>query len=836
MYRIIGYNGPRTKNQNVIYDIHENKYVDEAKLTLKDSTQIDDLEITVNKKNWLFTHNHPFKTHVEVYDDNDCIFRGRLLKPTKEMKSSGVFSHTYTFESIEAYLVDSAQRFYRSSGMTATDLLKHILKWHNKDVSVSHQVFIGKNDFEKSKTTHSVKIDYTTTRDALKNVLLKKFGGELHFRHDFEKNKNYLDYIDTNKKGYIESITCNDPIIEIGNNLKSISFEQDPSNVVTRLIPLGAEIQPKKIKLGADYTVDDDGSVTGATKKVHGSWASAVKHAARLMGVKLTSNELNMILKRISIESGGREHIVNNWDNNAKAGNPSVGLLQYTRTTFKEWCMKGFENPNKGFDQLLALFNDTAWYEDITCFMSGSRKDWGPGYAAHYKNGPAAKLRYPNREIPKKYASKKHMKTLNKWSWPFPDAGHGTFLSGQRFGYQPSAASVRGGHAFHDGLDFGTHDHSGKYVHAIHGGTVIHVGKYGGIGWAVVTKSLDGYQIVYQEAFANKSSILVHKNQTIKTGQKIGIRDSSLEHLHIGVVKKPYTWWQGYSGGNSYKKWHWLDPEKLIVHGGQKGDKASSAKYYTPKKTGKRITIAKVNNGKDYLLAGKPILETDDMIDQFGYIAKPVIFDSAKTPDDLLKKAKAYLKKQEKDFNKESYKISALELPRYDKFKVGFLYPTQTFGLVLSQNKYLRITQKEIDIPNSPYNSSLQIGDKATGIADYQVETNNQFKKQIANLQNDVIGINESISSVQDDASSLEDTVDSNAGKAKANDDQSKFSTKILRRDFNKFKKETKKHFKKIDKIQKDHETRIKKIESEVKTLSASVSALQSAKPKGGKN
>ena len=33
MYRIIGYNGPRTKNQNVIYDIHENKYVDEAKLT-----------------------------------------------------------------------------------------------------------------------------------------------------------------------------------------------------------------------------------------------------------------------------------------------------------------------------------------------------------------------------------------------------------------------------------------------------------------------------------------------------------------------------------------------------------------------------------------------------------------------------------------------------------------------------------------------------------------------------------------------------------------------------------------------------------------------------------
>lgn len=817
MYRIIGYNGPRTKNQNVIYDIHENKYVDGAKLTLKDSTQIDDLEITVNKKNWLFTHNHPFKTHVEVYDDNDCIFRGRLLKPTKEMKSSGKFSHTYTFESIEAYLVDSTQRLYRSSGITATDLLKHILKWHNKDVSKSHQVFIGKNDFEKSKTTHSVKIDYTTTRDALKNVLLKKFGGELHFRH--EKNKNYLDYIDTNKKGYIESITCNDPIIEIGNNLKSISFEQDPSNVVTRLIPLGAEIQPKKIKLGADYTVDADGSITGATKKVHGSWRDAVKHAARLMNVSVSTADVDAILNLIRHESGGHTHAVNPRPD-VYTGEHATGLLQFLPRTFNNYAVAGHKNIRNGFDSLLAGFNAPSFLNDARNWEK--TRNWSPSGDPRYS------------KIPYKYESKSHLKTLNKWGWPFPDAGHGTFLSGQRFGYQPSATSVRGGHAFHDGLDFGTHDHPGKYVHAIHGGTVIHVGKYGGIGWAVVTKSLDGYQIVYQEAFANKSSILVHENQTIKTGQKIGIRDSSLEHLHIGVVKKPYTWWQGYSGGNSYKKWHWLDPEKLIVHGGQKGDKASSAKYYTPKKTGKRITIAKVNNGKDYLLAGKPILKTDDMIEKFGYIAKPVIFDSAKTPADLLKKAKAYLKKQEKDFNKESYKISALELPQYDKFKVGFRYPTQTFGLVLSQNKYLRITQKEIDIPNSPYNSSLEIGDKATGIADYQVETNNQFKKQIANLQNDVIGLAETVPELQTNTDDLEDKVYGDRDYSEAGIGHAKADVKFLRRDFNNFKKETKKHFTKIDKIQKDHETRIKKLESEVVTLSASVSALQSAKPKEG--
>lgn len=216
------------------------------------------------------------------------------------------------------------------------------------------------------------------------------------------------------------------------------------------------------------------------------------------------------------------------------------------------------------------------------------------------------------------------------------------------------------------------------------------------------------------------------------------------------------------------------------------------------------------------------------MIEKFGYIAKPVIFDSAKTPADLLKKANEYLKKQKKDFNKESYKISALELPRYDKFKVGHRYPTQTFGLVLKQEQYLLITQKEIDIPNSPYNSSLQIGDKATGIADYQVETNNQIKKQIVNLQNDVIGLTEVVPDLQTNTDDLEDKVYGDRNYSEAGIGHAKADVKFLRRDFNKFKKETKKHFKKVDKIQKNHETRIKKLESEV-------SSLQSANSKGGK-
>lgn len=770
MYTIVGYNGPRTKNANTVYDVSQQVFVDKAKLTLK-ANEIDDLEITVNSKNWLYTHHKPFKTHVEVYDDKKLIFRGRMLKPTNEMQSSGLLSHTYTFESIEAYLLDSAQRFYVNANMTATDLLKHILKWHNKDVSVSHQVEIRKNDFEKDKKTHYIKIEPTTTWGALNNLLIRKFGGKLNFFFDAKKHKNYLDYLDTSKKEYKESISHTSPMLKIGSNLKSITYEQDPTNVITRLVPLGAEIKPKKIRLGDDTTLETDSEghviVSGATKKVHGSWRSAIRNAAKIMGVTVSSSEMNVLLKRIQKESSGNEKARQpGKDPDGDGTGPALGLLQFKRSTWNAYYMHGFSNIWSGFDQLLALFNLENWFSAISDLSRG----WGPGGHG---------LRYKDRKIPKKYITKKHMKSLNKWGWPFPSAGKGSFMSAQLFGYH--AGNGRRNN-FHDGLDFGSVDHPGGAVHAIHGGSVIKVDYDPYIGWYILTHSSDGYDIIYQEAFSSKSQIK-KTSGSFKTGDVLGYRDTS--HLHIGVCKKPYKWLDGYS--HSFEKWHWLDPLKLIEHGGQKGDKARSAKYYTPKKTGERINIKSVNKGKDYLLASKKMLDT------FGYIAKNKVFDDAKTSEDLLKKAKAWLKKQETNYNKESYKISALELPRFDKFKVGHLYPTSTMGMVLNKDKYLQIVQKEIDIPNSPYNSSLEIGERRTGIADYQVETNNTFKKQIESLEHSMLGLSQTVSSVQSDSNDLEDKVDANRDHADAQVSRAKGNTFFLRKDFKKYQKDVKK-------------------------------------------
>ncbi|MFI6349122.1 transglycosylase SLT domain-containing protein [Streptomyces sp. NPDC050560] len=70
-----------------------------------------------------------------------------------------------------------------------------------------------------------------------------------------------------------------------------------------------------------------------------GRWAETVTAVLRELGMYSTGN-LSNVLKAIQKESGGNPNAVNNWDSNAKAGNPSKGLLQVIRTTFNAYAGK----------------------------------------------------------------------------------------------------------------------------------------------------------------------------------------------------------------------------------------------------------------------------------------------------------------------------------------------------------------------------------------------------------------------------------------------------------------------------------------------------------------
>ncbi|OIL58297.1 hypothetical protein ATX23_09325 [Oenococcus oeni] len=125
----------------------------------------------------------------------------------------------------------------------------------------------------------------------------------------------------------------------------------------------------KLVKEAGDYGSSSNPTGSGVTR-----WKSTIEKAAAKMHVNLTSAGMTAVLKRINQESGGNATIVNNWDSNAAKGTPSKGLLQYIQPTLDYWEPKGITaNILNGYDQLLALFNDSNWLKDISV-----KGGWGP--------------------------------------------------------------------------------------------------------------------------------------------------------------------------------------------------------------------------------------------------------------------------------------------------------------------------------------------------------------------------------------------------------------------------------------------------------------------------
>lgn len=680
MYRIIGYNEPTDKNGFIVLDQRVNRTVSEGKLTIKE-TDIDDLELTVNRDNLLFDNVKPMHTHVEVYDDDKLLFRGRAIKPKKEMQSSGRFIRTYTFEDIEAYLLDSVQRFYEAVGLTPKEFLQSLIDVHNSQVPQYKQFKLRNCNVTNSKDDAYRQIDYPKTRDAIKDKLINELGGYLVTEYK-QDGPNILDYVTD-----IGNDHKNDTPIQLAVNMKSASLTIDPTKVITRLVPLGKQLEPQKVEVdGENSTITTGG---GATTAINGDWTEAVKHAAKVMNVNLDQNGLSAVLRRINQESGGSETVTNNWDSNAQAGHPSTGLLQYIQQTFDSWKVQGYEDIHKGFHQLLALFNDSNWLADIS--VAGG---WGPT-GTRRVNGPV---------------SDTVTETLtNGWGWPFPSVGEGSFSQAQRFGYDGGYRT----NSFHDGLDFGSVDHPGSEVHAIHGGTVVFKGYMGGLGNYVVTHSTDGFNIVYQEAFGSAGQIRVNIGDKVKTGDVIGWRNT--DHLHVGVTKADFYEAVKKSFTNDGT---WLDPQALIKNGGdgsQSEDESKKEEVSNSNAARPKLTIASVNEGRDYI-------DIPDLQKEFGIINGTIEFNEVTDANDLMNQAKAWIDAQRVP---ESWEVSAVELnlPNFDHFKVADRY--MFINPYVAQTQLLRVVQKEVDLLQ-PHKSTLTIGDKSLGLTDYQLETSRQ--------------------------------------------------------------------------------------------------------------
>ena len=199
-------------------------------------------------------------------------------------------------------------------------------------------------------------------------------------------------------------------------------------------------------------------------------------------------------------------------------------------------------------------FNPTSGRMQKSWLQGG--KDW------YYFNPTSGHMQTGTVNVDgKKYSFKNDGRMIkDTWGWPFPSVGEGYFSGAQLFGVNPGGEFRMNG--FHDGLDFGSADHPGSAVHAVHSGVVTQIGYIAGLENYVVVRS-DEYTFVYQEAFSNKGNISVKVGQQINTGDVIGYRDTS--HLHLGITRETNVM---KAIANSFNNnGTWLDPRALIKNG-----------------------------------------------------------------------------------------------------------------------------------------------------------------------------------------------------------------------------------------------------------------------------
>ena len=159
-----------------------------------------------------------------------------------------------------------------------------------------------------------------------------------------------------------------------------------PDNRLTALVK--RELGASALKWIKDNLGEEGGSFGNPAGDGVARWRKYITRAASQMHTSVTGTEIAKILSMISSESSGNPTITQQiQDINSAKGTPAQGLLQFVPSTFNAFAVKGHHKLLNGYDQLLALFNDSNWRNDIH-FGGG----WGPSGHRRFAKGGRPKV------------------------------------------------------------------------------------------------------------------------------------------------------------------------------------------------------------------------------------------------------------------------------------------------------------------------------------------------------------------------------------------------------------------------------------------------------------
>lgn len=215
------------------------------------------LTFVVPPGNSLYNSIKKIKSIITVKQDDEIIFRGRVLDDEKDFYNQ---KNVYC-EGERSFLLDSLKQPYdHSKGTNVQEFFKDLIENHNEQVEKEKQFTIGSITAVDEEATMEVKdTSYNDTLCVIEDRLLGAYGGYLRMRT--EGDVHYIDWLQS-------SGNTNGQAVEFSVNLLDLSDKVDASDVFTVLIPLGkseidddgnykAPVNIKSVNDGIEYLMDE---------------------------------------------------------------------------------------------------------------------------------------------------------------------------------------------------------------------------------------------------------------------------------------------------------------------------------------------------------------------------------------------------------------------------------------------------------------------------------------------------------------------------------------------------------------------------------------------------
>lgn len=234
-YRIIYYKNHEDKTGSLLHETQIDGDKVSAGRLEQSLSDIGTFEFELMYDHPLYNKIEPITGLVKIINkyDKEVEFYGRVIKPDAGMDSEGLFSKTFVCESVLGYLQDSTQTFQRVPNNGVEDYFRRIIAVHNSQVEPHKRFKVGRVTVLNQSDIPYRYIGYDTTFETIKTYLIGRLGGYIQLR--LEDDGMYLDYL----KDVGQEMSSP---IQLGSNIETARRELDLSNLITRLVPLGADL------------------------------------------------------------------------------------------------------------------------------------------------------------------------------------------------------------------------------------------------------------------------------------------------------------------------------------------------------------------------------------------------------------------------------------------------------------------------------------------------------------------------------------------------------------------------------------------------------------------